>query len=323
MKREKHVFSCTEEVAHAWVNKSTDWGRNGTSSISFDGDVIYSYRTKMGYMCQNTGYTILNVGKYSITTSGQQSTIYSSIPYGMRSRIIEVDLSGYGRGNGADFEPRDIIGAFKSEVESICLKLAKARKKSKYCEQLDGVRRNVEKYQGYLIACKELALTNRYASVDKSELAEVERLIKSFENYGDLELKAKAYLKEQEAREKARLETLKAEFETSLQEWREHKTDTVKHRYDFQSGEYATDFVRLSKDGLYFETHRGAKVRKTEGVLLYKALVGYIAKLTPLELPMQVGAFNLTKAETNGDCVVGCHKFKFTELEAAYKSLKV
>lgn len=321
MKKGKHVFSSTEQVIHAWANKATDWGRN-SGSCSFDGDVIYSYRTKMGYMCQNTGYTILNAGKYSITTSGQQSSISQAIPYNMRSRIIEIDLSGYGRGSGADFEPRDMIKAFKDEVESICLKLAKARKKSKYCEQLDAVRRNVEKYQGYLIACKELALTNRYASANKNELAEVANLIKSFENYGDLELKAKAYLKEQEEKEKARLETLKYEFETSLQEWREHKTDYVKHKHDFQSGEYATDFVRLSKDGLYFETHRGAKVRKTEGILLYKALVGYIVKLTPLELPMQVGAFTLTKVEANGDCVVGCHKFKFTELEAAYKSLK-
>lgn len=321
----KHVFSNTQEVCHAWANKTTDWGKNSSGSISFDGDVIYSYRTKMGKMCENTGYTLLNSGKYSITTSGQQNDIYNAIPYGMRSRCIFIDLSGYNRGNGANFDVATVIKSFKDEVESICFKLAKARKKSKYCEQLDQTRVGVEKYKGYLLACKNLNLTSPDAFATDAEFAEVDALIKSFENYGDLELKAKAYLKEQAEREKARLENLRSEFETSLQEWREHKIDNVRHKYDFQD-EYKTDFVRLSQDGKYFETHKGAKVLKSAGLLLFKLATAIKNKeqwALSKEFPMQVDnmQFTINNINSDGSCVIGCHKFKLEEFENVFKSL--
>lgn len=315
----KHVFSNTQEVCHAWANKTTDWGKNGSGSISFDGDVIYSYGTKMGKMCENTGYTLLNSGKYSITTSGQQSDIYNAIPYGMRSKCIFIDLSGYNRGHGANFDVATVIKSFSDEVQSICLKLAKARKKSKYCEQLDQTRVGVEKYKGYLLACKNLNLTSPDAFATDAEFAEVDALIKSFENYGDLELKAKAYLKEQAEREKARLETLRSEFETSLQEWREHKSDYVKHTYDFQD-DCKTDFVRLSKDGKYFETHKNAKVPFNVGIQLFRVCANIKNKCvgyeTEFKFPMQFRGtpFVLNEVKADGSCVVGCHRFSFSEL---------
>lgn len=46
----RHVFSNAQEVCHAWANKTTTHGRDGTSSISFDNEVIYSYHTTMAIM---------------------------------------------------------------------------------------------------------------------------------------------------------------------------------------------------------------------------------------------------------------------------------
>lgn len=321
----KHVFSNTQEVCHAWANKQTNYGRNGTSSISFDGDVIYSYYTKMGKMCKNTGYTLLNSGNYSVTTSRQQRDIYNAIPYGMRSRCIFIDLNVYINGSRrANFDVASVINAFKIEAEGICLKLAKARKKSKYYEELDKTRVNIEKYKEYLLACKELNLTSSDAFATDAEFAEVDALIKSFENYGDLELKAKAYLKAKAEAEKARLENLRSEFETSLQEWREHKSDYVKHKYDFQD-EYKTDFVRLSKDGKYFETHKNAKVPFNVGIQLFRVCANIKNKCvgyeTEFKFPVEFRGtpFILNEVKADGSCVVGCHRFSFKELNEMCK----
>ena len=311
----KHVFSNTQEVCHAWANKATDYGRNGSDSVSFDGDVIYSYGVKMAIMHSTTGYTLLNARKYSTTTSRHQRDIYNAIPHNMRSRCIFIDCTG----NYGLFDVEVVIKAFKSERNFICEKLAKARKKEQYHSELNGLRSQVEKYRGFLIACKELNLTGSVEYAEENEFAEIETLIKSFENYGDLELKAKAYLKAKADKEEARLETIRSEFETSLQEWREHKTDTVEHKYDFQDV-YKTDFVRLSKDGEYFETHKGAKVPFNVGIQLFKVCVNIKNKCvgykTDDKFPIKFKdtPFVLDAVKKDGSCVVGCHRFSFIEL---------
>ena len=314
----RHVFSSNLQTVHAWANQETDWGRS--SSVSFEGERIYSYRTLMAIMHQKTGYTLLNERKYSVTTSSHQSDIINAIPYNMRSRCIYIDCVGDNScGLGMSiFNPRFVIKAFTDSKQSIIEKLSVARKREKYQDELIFLRENIQKYIGFLTACKEKSLTGSYEYATELEFTELANLA-NIENLAELEAGALERKKRQREEERKRLKEREEEFLTALAEWREHKRDDVPYTYDFQHY-YKTDFVRLSKDGKYFETHKRAKVPFNVGIQLFRVCANIKNKCvgyeTEFKFPMEFRGtpFVLNEVKADGSCVVGCHRFSFSEL---------
>jgi hypothetical protein len=91
----KTVFT-SQEIAHVWAHKSAPHGKS-PGAVSFDGDVIYSYRTAMARHIEHKGKPaiVLNVTSYSHSTSKHQGRINSAI-HGLDIPIFRVDGQGMG-----------------------------------------------------------------------------------------------------------------------------------------------------------------------------------------------------------------------------------
>src|SRR5580704_16131116 len=73
----KHVFT-TDMVAHVWAQRTQDEGRSGNGNLSFQGDVLYSYRTPIAAFVQKANglpALLVTTVKYSVTTSAHVSAI--------------------------------------------------------------------------------------------------------------------------------------------------------------------------------------------------------------------------------------------------------
>lgn len=257
----KTVYSSRSEIAHLWANKAQDYARN-SGSFSFDREYIYSYRTKIGKYSHNTGFVLLNKNSYSNTTAKHQCVLESAVRY--TSKIVRIDC--YHNSYENPFKIGNVLKAFTNTYERIAKKLAKATKPQIYIAEFSELIHNIAVYNDYLKACQELQLTADDEHATEEEFAELNQLyidIKKLIDSTDARQALKEHYAEQEAREKARLEMIKVEFLKSVKDWKKCKIDTVKHASQFHGWE--TDFVRLSKDGLFFETHRGAKIKKSGG----------------------------------------------------------
>lgn len=97
----KTVFT-SNEIAHIWAHKSAPSGKS-PGAVSFDGDVIYSYRTAMARHVEHKGQSaiILNVTSYSVSTSKHQGRINMALPSGIP--VFRVD--------GQDYESQLHFGA--------------------------------------------------------------------------------------------------------------------------------------------------------------------------------------------------------------------
>lgn len=86
----KTVFTSLE-IAHVWAHQSAPHGKS-PGAVSFDGPVIYSYRTAMARHIEHKGKRaiVLNVTSYSVSTSKHQGRISMAI-YGMDIPVFRVD----------------------------------------------------------------------------------------------------------------------------------------------------------------------------------------------------------------------------------------
>lgn len=57
------------EVAQAWANQNDSEGRTPNGNYSFDGPVLYSYRTAIAYIDRPRNVVFFAAQRYSVTTS--------------------------------------------------------------------------------------------------------------------------------------------------------------------------------------------------------------------------------------------------------------
>lgn len=101
-------------IEHAWVHAQKNKGRAG--NVSFEGPDIYSYSTIMGRVVHRPkdpnapGVVLLNVRRYSVTTSGHQYAIRWAIPGHWVTLTYEGGSgSYYGYGSGDPGDPAKLI----------------------------------------------------------------------------------------------------------------------------------------------------------------------------------------------------------------------
>ena len=134
----KTVFS-SAELPHIWANGVTDYGRN-TSNQSFQNGVYFSYGTAIAEVRYHPKtkekYYILNSTSYSITTSGHQSAVRSSIPAGTRVFRIDGKTMGLNRVVPMDFKTAG-TQLFQHAIEMAAQTEGKAERSRKYKSYLE------------------------------------------------------------------------------------------------------------------------------------------------------------------------------------------
>jgi len=76
----KTVYPSTE-IAHLWAHATQDSARNPGGNVSFAGGILYSYNTTIAVRVAPTLF-VVDVGRFSITTSKHQSWVRRAIPRG-------------------------------------------------------------------------------------------------------------------------------------------------------------------------------------------------------------------------------------------------
>lgn len=111
----------SQEIAHVWAHKAAPHGKS-PGAVSFDGDVIFSYRTAMARHIEHKGKRaiILNVSSYSVSTSKHQGRINSAV-HGLGIPVFRVGGQGMGaslRFTGDELFKYYVEQAAKQEAQS-------------------------------------------------------------------------------------------------------------------------------------------------------------------------------------------------------------
>ena len=147
-------YSSNYELAHGWANSLSRSGRNGNGSLSFSGNVIYSYSTPIAQFIEGENAVLFNTKQYSVTTTNHQSIINRAIPYSFD--IIEIPFDCYKdyysdfhnlKGHHSNFE------AWENYLIDLYNKIKRARsKKEEYLKEAEIIKSQIQKYYNIFVS---------------------------------------------------------------------------------------------------------------------------------------------------------------------------
>lgn len=287
------------QYAYASNNKCK---RNG--NMSYRNGVMYSYGTALAKKLDNC--TLYNASKYSVTTSAQQTYLINAL----RGRKI-IYLDGMNR--GFDFKTSQIVAGLTYCYEKSVMNLSKAKRsntKEKFTAEI---------YQ-HQKTLKELL---EYRVLRKKDLNdELKVLLKGNFDVEKLQKIEKQRKKKEERARLQRLEQQRQDYIDEIADFRAgRKSDISYGARDLICGGF--DIVRIKDDKIL--TSQGVLIPLSDGLLLLEFLrkvksgkIKINGKLLQ-ENPLILGAmYRLDEVRKTGDCVIGCHKFKFEEILRCY-----
>ena len=274
----KKVFQNTSEVVHVFAQQSQSEGRNGTSSIYFRDNKIYSYGSHylLGEFI-NKDTIIINDFGYSVTTSKHISELTNATSHYNRFYTSSIDIKH-----------------IETEIDYNIKKLSKANKPEIYISNITKLESNLSKWVEY---CKENKIKKEHFSkynfvVNKSDY-KYKKIVKIANSLLTLEAieKIKAKGKKEAIKQKAKD---KKDLKTKLDKFNSYKIDR------FKIGEF--DYLRLSENGQFVETSQNIRIEKSDAQRLYFA----IKKKIDIR-GQKIGYFTVNKID-NKALTVGCHK---------------
>lgn len=276
--------------AYASNNESK---RNG--NMSYSNGVMLSYNTALAKKFDN--FTLYNCTRYSNSTSKQQSYLINALS----GKIIYVDGLDYGTRLDAGDIAKGLTHCYKYSVEN----LAKSKLTS-----------TKERYTAEIFHHKQvLNELLEYKVLNKKDLS-VELLALNFKNFDVskvLKLQKKAAKKEERARLQ-RLEKKRQDFIVEIADFKTGRKNNISYgARDLICGGF--DLIRL--EGEEIHTSQNIRVPLADALKMF-ALVKK-KKPIPAGVIPTVGKFTIDRIEANGDCFVGCHKFRFEEILRCYK----
>ena len=298
-------MTSNKDFCHQYAYASNnECKRNG--NMSYRNGVMYSYNTALAKKLDNC--TLYNSTSYSNTTSKQQGYLINAL----HGKIIVLDGMNY----GFDFRNSEIVAGlthcYKYSVEN----LSKARRtstKERYTAEIFDHQKTLNELLDFKVLTKK----------DLSD--ELKALLKG--NF-DIEKLQKIQKQQKKKEEKARLQRLEQERERYAMEVAAFKIGEINHisygARDLICGGF--DIVRIKDDKIL--TSQGILISVVDGLALYNFLKKVpngklsIDKVNEKiqDNPMILGGkFRLEEVLSNGDCVIGCHKFKFEEIERCYR----
>jgi hypothetical protein len=298
-KRVKHVVS-SGQVPHLWFHKAQDSAKNGTGSLYFQGDTIYSYGSHFPIarhvQSGKKSAVLFTERNHSVTTSGHKSSVRSAIPEGTTVFHVE-DVFTYGT---ASREYHAVnLKSYINRVEMHVTSCARARSSWKK-----------ESEHGYAASLRNEA--REYAKFFKLPLPKIAP-IPALDSDGLARIKASESKKsaEKAAKEKTRrIETAKQELE-ALNEWRAGATG---YR-NFYSSPIA---LRLTKDKTELETSRGARIPVEHAIRVLAIVRRVVERGEAFQTnghTIHVGVYKIDRIEVNGDLKAGCHSISYQEIQ--------
>tara|TARA_R110001592_G_scaffold221147_1_gene475846 strand:+ start:790 stop:1662 length:873 start_codon:yes stop_codon:yes gene_type:complete len=274
----KKVFSNTSEVVHVFAQQTQSEGRNGTSSIYFIDNKIYSYGSHylLGEFI-NSDTIIINDFGYSVTTSKHINELTNATSQYKQFFTSSIDIK-----------------YIKTEIDYNLKKLSKANKPEIYISNITKLESNLTKWVDF---CKENKIKKRpfqifdYA-INKSDY-NYKKIVKIANSLLTLEAieKIKAKGKKNAIKQKAKD---KKELKTKLDKFNAYEIDR------FKVGEF--DYLRLSENKQFIETSQNIRIEKSEAKKLYFAIKNKVDIRG-----QKIGYYTINKID-NKALTVGCHK---------------
>ena len=311
----KIVFSSAREICHLWANQTQNQARQPNRRISFYGTELFSYGTKIAELFPTHNIAMVTTRNYSQTTTKHQRYLRDALP--SRYIIIEVYDS---------FRPESIIQHFNEQLEFQISKLKNARTPSKYLVEIDKQLKNAERYlQNFSYIYKD-TFTRAGEERFYQQLTDLIEAQSKFVDSADSRALARAYIQDKETKEEEKREQMRADFNRRVKAWQNHERDDEDQPITIPNSQMRimtseTDFARLSKDGTHFESHRGARISKEHGLALFRMIKAFVTEGKEVILPISIGSYTLERIDKDGNCVIGCHRFSYTELERVYKTV--
>ena len=282
---------------YAYASRS-EHERNG--NMSYRNGVMYSYGTALAKKLDNC--TLYNKSKYSTTTSAQQTCLINALS----GKIIYLD----GLDMGFDFRNSEIVAGlthcYKKSVEDLS-KAKHTSTKERYTAEIYQIQKTLNELLEYKVLTK------------KDLNSELKALLKG--NF-DVEKLVKVKKQQQEKEERARLQRLeqqRQDYTAEIADFRAGSKNNISYgARDLVCGGF--DIIRLV-NGDEILTSQGISVPLEHALFLFEAAKKQkeLGK-SKSDFCFKIrDTFLIDRIEANGDCFVGCHKFKFEEISRCYK----
>ena len=278
--------------------------RNG--NMSYRNGVMYSYDTALAKKLYNC--TLYNASKHSVTTSAQQTYLINALS----GKIIYLD----GMNWGFDFRNSEIVAGLTYCYEKSVMNLSKAKRsntKEKFTAEIYQQQKTLNELIEYKVLTKK----------DLND--ELKVLLKGNFDIEKLQKIEKQRKKKEEKARLQRLENQRQDYTAEIVDFRAGRKSSVSYSArDLICGGY--DVVRIKDDKIL--TSQGVLIPLSDGLLLLEFLRKVksgkikinVVRERLKENPLILGAmYRLDEVWETGDCVIGCHKFKYAEILRCYE----
>lgn len=298
-------MTSNKDFCHQYAYASNnECKRNG--NMSYASGIMYSYNTALAKKLDNC--TLYNASKYSVTTSAHQTYLINALS----GKIICLDGMDY----GFDFKTSQIVAGLTHCYKYLVENLSKARRastKERYTAEIFDHQKTLNELLDFKVLTKK----------DLSD--ELKALLKGNFDIEKLQKIQKQQKKKEERARLQRLEQQRQDYTAEIADFRAGRKSGVSYNArDLICGGF--DLIRIKEDKIL--TSQGILISVVDGLALYNFLKKVpngklsIDKVNEKiqENPMILGGkFKLEEVLSNGDCVIGCHKFKFAEIERCYE----
>mgnify|MGYP001113155178 CR=1 FL=1 len=306
----KRVFSNTSEVCHVWAQRNQSEGRNGSESVFFNGDSIYSYghHFEMARFIKGKDIVLINPRNYSVSTSKHQNEVSYAIDDDTYERVYVAHFPDYRGRMGKDAIRRN-IDYYVAEVTDYAEKHRRARVRdysSSGMHSIASLRRIIELFKGkkHFLTAERTLLEGTVQEVWEELVGDDSKVMKA------KEAARKAYNRKQAATTKRRAKELKER----LVKWRAGENVYVH--------EYQGFALRVKDDEV--QTSGGANVPLDRAETLWNFIQKVMASGKVWERngeTFEIGHFSVGYIEPSGRMKVGCHILEFNEMNALATTL--
>lgn len=283
----------SQEVTHLWAHRRQDDARNGTGSLYFSGDTIYSYGSHFPIARHlPNGAIAITTGSYSNTTAGHISLVRRAIPSYKTLIFVANPCMTADAGDRARAE-----NAIANELASAAKRRSKARREDDQASALS-IAENFNAYAEAVGSAQRIDL----APIQACDLVALRKVI------ADREAAAA------EARRLAEIEAGKRLAE-KVESWRNFGD------VDGWQIRNAPVALRIGLVSQTIETSRHANIPLADARRLWPVIQRCMAGERDYEVGMELGGYRLTKIRRDGSIVVGCHDIAYSEIERIAKQL--
>lgn len=312
-KRVKRVFT-SSEVPHLWAHQTQAEARNGNHSLYFEGDTIYSYGAHFPIARHITNKggrkaVLFNSGRYSVTTSGHQSAVRSTIPGGVQ--VFEVPSLRERFSCDADHNVNLVY--YVQQSKDALSTAERARKTGSYeLNRAFAYRDTAKVYAKFFgVTCPAFDFLPK-----GRKLAELKTKI--------AEREARAHIADAEKDARARARRAKQErirsldLAEQLELWRQGDPNVSTWQLNG-----ASPALRIVGD--IVETSQGARFpveHACKGLKLVQACVSAQREYVRNGHTVHLGHYAIDKIEANGTVHAGCHVVTYDEIQRIATALQ-